>query len=137
MKYYVITDNRGYVLSITRTGTVKDYVELDLDKYDLTEGRIHAYTLGYNALVFDEKEYQRILDSKQQAENQLEISDLKQKLNETDYIMARWGEELISLENPLTWVSDVIKINIKYSKEYKETLANRKSWRKRIEELGG
>lgn len=135
MKYYVITDNRGYVLSITRTGTVKDYVELDLDKYDLTEGRIRAYRLGKNQLLFDEAEWQRILEERQHKADEEEIADLERKLKDTDYIIARWGEKLISLENPLTWVSDVIKINIKYSKEYKEALANRKKWRERIEEL--
>lgn len=135
MKYNVITDKEGYVISIAHTGTIKDYAELDLDKYDLTDGRIRAYRLGKNELIFDSKEWQRILDDRQHKADEAEIADLEQKLNDTDYIIARWGEELISLENPLTWVADVIKINIKYSKEYKEALANRKKWRERIEEL--
>ena len=50
-------------------------------------------------------------------------------------VIARWGEEIISLDNPLTWISDVIKINLKYMKNYKELLKNRKEWRERIEEL--
>ena len=135
MKYQVITDSKGYVSIIRHTGTIKDFVELDLDEYDLSENRLHAYKLGKNELIFDEVRYQEILDELQHNADQKEIADLKEKLNETDYIIARWGEELVGLDNPLTWIADVIKINLKYSKEYKEALANRKKWRERIEEL--
>lgn len=134
MKYYVTTAN-GYVLTIVHTGTKKDYVELNLDDYDLSGDRLHAYKLGKNQLIFDEKEYQRILSEKQIKQNQAEITELQAKLTETDYIVSRAFEEVMSLTNPLTWVADVIKIMIKYSAKYKEVIANRKSWRERIEEL--
>ena len=61
--------------------------------------------------------------------------DLEQKLKETDYIISKWGDEIIELSNPLTWISDVIKISIKFIKEYKDTFERRKTWRKRIEEI--
>lgn len=135
MKYFVTIDARGYVLNVTHTGTVKDYVELDLEQYDMTKKR--AYKLGKNALIFDAEEWARIEAQEQKKADEEEISELEQKLNETDYIIARWGEEIVSLTNPVTWVADVIKINIKYVREYKEALANRKAWRERIEELRG
>lgn len=135
MKYYVTLDARGYVLNITHTGTLRDYVELDLEQYDLTKKR--AYRLGKNALIFDAEEWARIEEAEQKKADEEEISELEQKLNETDYIIARWGEEIVSLTNPVTWVADVIKINVKYAREYKEALANRKAWRERIEELRG
>ena len=75
------------------------------------------------------------MGEKQKVADEKEIADLEQKLNETDYIIARWGEEIVSLDNPITWIADVIKINVKYAKEYKEAFANRKVWRERIEEL--
>lgn len=137
MKYEVITDIQGYVQIIRHTGTKRDFVELDLDKYDLTEDRIFAYKLGKNELIFDEKRYQEILDAKQHKADLKEIAELKEKLNGTDWIMAKWVEEILALNNPLTWVADVIKINIKYMKEYSQTIADRKAWRERIEELGG
>lgn len=137
MKYEVITNNQGYVQIIRHTGTKRDFVELDLDKYDLTEDRIFAYKLGKNELIFDEKRYQEILDAKQHKADLKEIADLKEKLNGTDWIMAKWVEEILALNNPLTWVADVIKINIKYMKDYSQTIADRKAWRERIEELGG
>lgn len=137
MKYEVITDSKGYCLFIRHTGTLKDYVELDLDKYDLSEGRLNAYKLGKNELIFDDKRYKEILAEKQKEKDQEEVSYLKQLLNESDYIFARWGEEIIALNNPLTWVADVIKINLKYMTKYKETIENRKKWRERIEKLDG
>ena len=137
MKYEVITDFEQYCQIIRHTGTFKDFVELNLDDYDLSDGRLYAYKLGKNRLIWDENKWQEILADRQAKADQKEIAVLKQNLNDTDYIMARWGEELISLTNPLTWVADVIKINIKYATMYKDALANRKRWRERIEELGG
>lgn len=136
MKYYVSLDARGYVTSITHTGRI-DYVELNLDDYDLTNGRIRAYKLGKNKLIFDEAEWKRIQDENQHKADEKEISDLEQKLADTDYIFAKYCEELLSLDNPITWVSDVIKLNLKYMKQYSEVIKNRKKWRERIEELRG
>ena len=137
MKYEVITDIRGYCSIIRHTGTIRDFVELDLDDYNLEDGRLFSYKLGKNRLIWDETEWQNILAQRQQKADQVEIKDLKQKLYETDYIISRWGEEIVSLTNPLTWITDVIKINLKYSQMYAEALRNRKRWRERIEELEG
>lgn len=135
MKYFVTVDARGYVVSIVHTGTIKDFADLNLEDYDITDGRIRAYKLGKNRLIFDEQEYQNILNDRQKAQDEAEIEGLEQKLNETDYIMARYTEELLGLNNPLTWITDVIKLNVKYTKQYAEAIANRKKWRERIEEL--
>jgi hypothetical protein len=136
MKYYVSMDSRGYVTSITHTGRI-DYVELNLDDYDLSNGRIRAYKLGKNKLIFDEVEWKRIQEENQHKADEKEIADLEQKLADTDYIFAKYCEELLSLDNPITWVSDVIKLNLKYMKQYSEVIKNRKKWRERIEELRG
>lgn len=133
MKYTVFLDGRGYVTNITQTG--HDYVELNLDDYDFSNGRKRAYRLGRNVLIFDEQEYSRIQKASQTKQDEAEIKDLEQKLNDTDYIFARYSEEILALDNPLTWVADVIKLNLKYSKEYSEAIKNRKKWRARIEEL--
>lgn len=137
MKYEVITDPLGYCQIIRHTGTIRDYVELNLDDYVFEDGRLYAYKLGKNRLTWDEKRWQEILKERQDKADQAEIKDLKQKLYETDYIISRWGEEIVSLTNPLTWITDVIKINLKYSQMYAEALRNRKRWRERIEELEG
>lgn len=133
MKYFVTVDARGYVLNITHTGTIKDYVELNLDEYDLTKKR--AYRLGKNALIFDSAEWDRIVAEEQKKADEKEIASLQSFLRETaNYPMRAW-EEIMALSNPITWVADVIKITTKYSKSYKTVLANRiKAW-KRIDEL--
>ena len=77
MKYEVITDLEGYCLVIRHTGTIKDYVELNLDEYDLTDGRIKAYKLGKNKLIFDEKKWADIQSERQIIENKKEVSRLK------------------------------------------------------------
>ena len=66
-----------------------------------------------------------------------EISRLKSFLNETDYIVSRCFEEVMALDNRLTFIVDFIAIMVKYTKKYKEVLAERVKARKRIEELGG
>lgn len=137
MKYQVLTDRNGYVLSIKQTGTKMDFVSLDLDKYDLSDGRIFAYQLGKNTLIWDEKRWNELQAIEQQKADTKEINSLKQMLNSTDWIMAKWVEEILSLQNPLTWIADVIKVNVKYLKDYRQTIADRKAWRERIEELGG
>lgn len=135
MKYQVICDADGYVNIIRHTGTKKDFVELDLSEYDLGNNKLHAYTLGKNQLIFDADRYQEILDEIQHKEDLKEIATLKSFLYETDYITSRCFEEIMALSNPLTWVADVIKITAKYSKQYRETLAERIRARARIEEL--
>ena len=137
MRYYIVTDLYDYVQVIKHTGTKMDYIELNLDDYDLSEDRIHAYKVGKNELIFDEEKYQQILQEKQSVADEKEISELKKRLNETDYIMAEAFEEVLTLSNPLTFVSDFIKILVKYSTQYKDTLADRKQWRNRIKELEG
>lgn len=133
MKYYVTTDIRGYVLNITHTGTIKDYVELNLDEYDLSKKR--AYKLGKNKLIFDPDEWAKISADKEKTADFKEVDELLSFLYETDYIISRAYEEILALKNPLTWVADVIKINIKYTREYAQTLIQRAKARNRIEEI--
>lgn len=133
MKYDVTVDVRGYVLNIVHTGTIKDYVELNLDDYNLEKKR--AYKLGKNKLIFDPEEWKRISDEAQKKADFKEADSLKAFLYETDYIISRAFEEVLALTNPLTYVTDVIKIQIKYSKQYKEALKKRVVARTRIEEI--
>ena len=131
MKYEVITDYQKYVQVIRHTGTMRDYVELDLDKYDLTEDRIYAYKLGKNELIFDEAKYQEILDEKQKEEDEKEIEQLTEELNATDENMLGFVEDMFSLKNPLTFISDLINLMKKYSM----LVTARQRIRERIKEL--
>ena len=112
-------------------------MELDLTKYDLTEDRIHAYKLGKNELIWDEAKYKAILDEKQKQADEKEIAELESFLNETDAYPTRAWEEIMALTNPLTWVNDVLKITVKYSKKYKALLQQRVQAWTRLDELKG
>ena len=137
MKYEVITDYQKYVQVIRHTGTIRDYVELDLDQYDLSEDRIYAYKLGKNELIWDEARYQEILEQKQKEADQKEIAELEAFLRETDEYPTRAWEEIMALTNPVTWVADVIKITVNYSKKYKTVLQQRVQAWTRLDELKG
>lgn len=131
MKYTVNLDEQNYVLSIANTPN--DNIELDLTDIDLPH--LNAYQLLDNELVLDEVKLNELIAQEHQHEVDDEIFDLEQKLNSTDYIMARMLEEIMALDKPLTFIADMIKIFVYYGKKYKTQLANRKSWRERIEEL--
>ena len=135
MKYFVSVDGRGYVLSVSHTGTIRDYVELDLEQYDLS--KIRAYKLGKNALIFDEEEWNRIVAEEQKKADLKEIAQLQSFLEETNDYPTRAFEEIMALSNPVTWIADVIKINIKYKKQYAEVLQQRVNAWKRLDELRG
>lgn len=131
MKYTINVDKNNYVLSIANT--IHDNVEIDLTTIDLLH--LSAYQLINNELVLDEIKLNELIAQEHQHEVINEIYDLEQKLNSTDYIMARMLEEIMALNNPLTFIADIIKIFTAYATKYKDTLSNRKTWRERIEEL--
>lgn len=131
MKYTLNLDEQNYVLSIANTPN--DNIELDLTDIDLPH--LNAYQLLDNELVLDEVKLNELIAQEHRHEVDDEIFDLEQKLNSTDYIMARMLEEIMALDKPLTFIADMIKIFVSYAKKYKTQLANRKSWRERIEKL--
>ena len=135
MRFQVITDQDDYCVLVRHTGTKLDFIDLNLEDYDFSNERLRAYKLEGNKLIFDKSRYAQIQKNNQEKSEKIEMLDLEQKLKETDYIISKWGEEIIELSNPLTWISDVIKISIKFIKEYKDTFERRKTWRKRIEEI--
>ena len=127
MKANLTLDQNNYILTL-KTAIDGEYDVPD----DINLDFINCYQLVDGEFVFDEDKYNEV---KGQDDVNEEIEDLEKKLNSTDYIIARWGEELVSLDNPLTWIADVISINRKYRNMYLEALRNRKIWRARIEEL--
>lgn len=135
MKYFVSVDKDGYVLNIQHTNSPLDYLELDLDQYDLSGLRKFAHKIGKDKLVFDEDRYQDLLNKQTQKDNEKEIEELQQKLNESDYLVARTFEQVMELTNPITFVADVLKILAQFKAKYKEVIKNRQAWRTRIEEL--
>ena len=131
MLFTVNTDINNYVTSIAHTK--HDNIELDLEQIE-TE-YLKAYKLINGDLELDEDKKAELIKQQEQMAKETEIVELEQDLNKTDYIMARMIEEIMALNNPLTFISDMIKIFASYGTKYKDTLADRKAWRERIEEL--
>lgn len=131
MLYTVNLDENNYILSVSHTEN--DSFELNLNNMDTSH--LNAYQILDGKVYLDENRYEEITKEQEDAEKEEEILDLKQKLADSDYIFIEEFEEIAGLSNPLTFVADAIKIFVQYSSKYKEIIANRKAWRKRLEEL--
>lgn len=126
-------DKDNYILSISHTKN--DNIDIDLSLLDLHY--LNAYKLTDGKVVLDEEKKAEIIAEEEESEKANEIAELQKKLNESDYIIARTFEEIMSLDNSLTFIADFIKILKQFKTQYADVLTNRKTWRKRIEELRG
>lgn len=106
--------------------------EFEIDENTFNFDYVDCYHLVDNILVFDETKKQLDIENENKVN---EIYYLKNMLTQTDYITAKCFEEIMALDNKLTFIVDFIAIVVKYSKQYKEVIAERKAWRERIEEL--
>lgn len=133
MLYTVNIDADRYIVSVGHTKD--DNIEINLDLLDLRY--LNAYLLIDSVIVLDEARKAELVAAETQKAIDEEIADLKQKLNESDYIVANTFEQVMSLDNALTFVADFIKIMADFRKKYADLIINRKNWRARIEELEG
>lgn len=133
MLYTVNLDADRYIVSISHTP--HDSVEIDLDLLDMRY--LNAYRLIDSEIILDEAKKAEMANAEQQQAIDEEIADLKAKLNESDYIVANTFEEVMSLDNAITFIADFIKIMADFRTKYADLIINRKNWRARIEELEG
>lgn len=124
-------DKDKYILSISHTKN--DNVEIDLSLLDLKY--LNCYKFINSEVILDETKKAEMIAEEESKSKAEEIADLQQKLNDSDYIIARTFEEIMSLDNSITFIADFIKIIKQFKTQYAEVLANRKTWRERIEEL--
>ena len=131
MLFTVNTDKNGFILSISHT--VNDDVEIDIATIEPLY--LNAYQLKDGMLVLNEERKAEIIAENEQLEKEEEIEQLKKNLSDTDYIMAETFEDIMSLDNSVTFIVDFIRIIKQFSQKYATIIANRKAWRERIEEL--
>lgn len=129
MKAHIETDDNLYLTVCL--GDPNGEIEIP-DDFDFNF--FQCYRLIEGQLILDEEKKAMQI---QKEENALEIKDLKKKLSGTDYIFTQEIEEISSLSNPVTFITDLIKILVSYSTKYKDIISNRKAWRDRIKELEG
>lgn len=115
------------------------YIErffIDEEGYTLPEDfdlrYVYCYHLVDGQIVLDEN---RKATQIEKEIDRIEIEDLKKQLSGTDFIFIQELEEIGALDNPVTFITDLIKILKSYSTTYKDVIANRKVWRERIKEL--
>jgi len=127
MRANITFDENGYAIKFAQAldGQYELPLTFDIDF-------LRCYHLVDNELTLDEEKKASAVEEE---EKQVEINDLQSKLNGTDYIIARTFEEIMALDNPLTFIADFIKILKSFKSKYAEQLKNRKAWRERIEEL--
>ena len=131
MLFTVNLDKDNFILSLAHTSN--DNVDIDVEKIDMKY--LNAYQILNGIVTLNEEKKAEMIEAEEQAEKDEEIAELEKNLNDTDYIMARMVEEIMALNNPLTFITDIIKIFANYATKYKDALADRKTWRARIEEL--
>ena len=127
MRCFIIFDDQNYIMSVK---TASDGVYELPDDVDFNY--LNCYYLSEDEFLFDEEKKQRIIETD---DKKNEIESLQKKLDETDHIFVQYIEDVIALDNPLTWISDVIKLNVSYLKQYKDIIKQRAEWRARIKEL--
>lgn len=131
MLYTVNTDKDNFVLSLSHT--VNDDVEVDIKYIDIKY--LNAYQLIGNKLIMNQDRKSEIEAERNEEAKQTEIESLKKSLADTDYIVSETFENVLALNNPVTFISDFIKILAQFNRKYATVIANRKIWRDRIEEL--
>ena len=129
MLYTVTTNKEGYIMSIGHTAN--DSIDLDLQTMELEY--LNAYQLIDNVPVLNEMRKTEIIAEKETEEHDEHIRELKQFLKDTDYITAESFEKVLALNNPVTFISDMIKILVEYNSKYADIIAQRVQARKEIE----
>lgn len=130
-KYTLVLDKDKFVLSISHTAN--DDVELDLTEIDLNY--LNAYQYKNKKLVLNEERKAEIIGEEEETGKQAEILELKDYLISTSDTANDFVEELLSFDNPLTFVSDFVGLIKSYRETYKTVLNQRKQARQRIKEL--
>ena len=125
--FTVNLDKDGFILSISHTAF--DNVSLNLEEMDLNH--LNAYQLIDGKAVLNEEKLAELVAEEEEREKEIEIADLTLQLESSNDDMLGFLEDLGSLTNPLTFISDLISL----AKKYATMIANRKSIREQIEEL--
>lgn len=127
--FTVNLDKDGFILSISHTAS--DNIHLDLEEMDLNH--LNAYQLIDGKTVLNEEKLAELVAEEEEREKETEIADLTSQLESSNDDMLGFLEDLGSLTNPLTFISDLISL----AKKYSTMIANRKNIREQIKKLRG
>ena len=131
MKYTINYDNEGFVLSISNTKN--DSIEID----NLSEigEYLNCCKVEGTKLIIDETRKVEYEATKSKSATEERKAELHKLLNESDYLVDRTFEQVMSCTNPLTFITDVIAIVTNFSAKYGDVIANRQTWRDELEAM--
>ena len=127
MLYTVSLDSNNYILNVAHTQ--HDDTELNLEEMELEY--LGAYQLIEGVATLDEEKKAELIAQEEEQEKQFKILDLTEQLKSTDEELLSFIEDLFSLKNPLTFISDMFTL----MKNYTALVTERQNIRKQIKEL--
>lgn len=127
MKYSVKTDTNGYVISLAQD---PKGIEIDLSAIDLDF--LFCYKLQDGKLIIDQGKKDEEIEKETK---KTRIAELRSLLTESDDIMGGFLDDMASLNNPVTFISDFIKLIGNINTKYAQLITDRKAWREELESL--
>ena len=131
MIYTINFDNENFVLSIGHT--INDNIEID--NLDEIGEYLTCCKVEGTKLVIDATKKAEYEASKTRVKTEERKAELHKLLNESDYLVARTFEQVMSCTNPLTFITDVIAVVTNFSAKYGDVIANRQTWRDELEAM--
>ena len=119
MKYKVITDKDGFIQSVEKSD---EGMELKLDQDMIMN--LDCYKLVEGKIVMDSEKYEQKKADKQKSDR---IAEIMNELDDTDYVQDEFINSLLSLNNPVTFIADMISLMNGVMKDYPNIIAKRKS----------
>ena len=127
MKYELIKNDEGFIVSMIKSDKG---IEVDVSKMDLAY--LDAYYEKDGKVVLnEERKAQMVADE----EKESRIHELETMLEESDGIITGMLDDIVALDNPVTFISDFIKVLANYNSKYSALVTDRKAWRAELEEL--
>ena len=126
-KYELIKNDEGFIVSMIKSDKG---IEVDVSKMDLAYLDCY-YEKDGKVILNEERKAQMVADE----EKESRIHELETMLEESDGIITGMLDDIVALDNPVTFISDFIKVLANYNSKYSSLVADRKAWRSELEEL--
>ena len=127
MLYTINLDDNNYILSLSHTKN--DNIEVDPESLELKY--LNAYQLIEGMPVLNEERKAELIANEEQKQKEEQIAELIRQLEATNDDMLDFVEQLCSLNNPLTFINDLIAL----MKNYSALVLARQHIRQEIKEL--
>lgn len=131
MLYTINFDDNNFVLSIGHTKN--DNIDID-NLHEIGE-YLQCCKVEGTKLVIDDTKKAEYEASKSKRATEERKAELHKLLDESDYLVDRTFEQVMSCTNPVTFITDVIAIVTKFASKYGDVIANRQTWRDELEAM--